>query len=444
MKLPQPPPNLDLIPVTPADLARFRELVDRETPKDTAYLHWDELRWRTPPGDLTHEQWWLWLKLGREPNLRAVPLQDKNGRHFRYALEDNILKGLHEIDMGAGGQIAMPGKIANQQSSDRYLVRSLMEEAITSSQLEGAATTREVAKEMIRTGRRPRDKSERMVLNNYLTMQHIRRMKDEPLTPQAIMEIHRTISQDTLDDPAAAGRLRRADEKIAVYDGENEVLHDPPPVEELPRRMQEMCDFANGKTPDFFIHPVVRAMILHFWLAYDHPFVDGNGRTARALFYWAMLHNGYWLFEFVSISSILYKAPVQYGRSFLYTETDDNDLTYFLIAQTKVILQAIEQLHEYIARKTAEVQELESSMRSIDLFNHRQVALLRHALKHPGHRYTITGHQTSHNVVYQTARTDLLGLADAGLLIKQKRGKGWVFSVPPDLASRLSHLDKDK
>jgi Fic family protein len=63
------------------------------------------------------------------------------------------------------------------------------------------------------------------------------------------------------------------------------VFHTPPPAAELPARLEAMCDFANSKTPDTFIHPVVRGIFLHFWLAYDHPFVDGNGRTARALFY---------------------------------------------------------------------------------------------------------------------------------------------------------------
>lgn len=61
--------------------------------------------------------------------------------------------------------------------------------------------------------------------------------------------------------------------------------------------MTAMCAFPNGHLPDTFIHPAIRAIILHFWLGYDHPFVDGNGRTARALFYWAMLRQNYSLFE---------------------------------------------------------------------------------------------------------------------------------------------------
>jgi Fic family protein len=186
----------------------------------------------------------------------------------------------------------------------------------------------------------------------------------------------------------------------------------------------------------------VRAIILHFWLACDHPFVDGNGRTARALFYWGMLRSGYWLFEFISISSILKTAPAKYGLSFLHSETDDNDLTYFIVAQTQVMRRAIERLHEYIDRKTAEVRALEAHVRALDLFNHRQAELIRHALKHPYQEYTIASHGKSHNVVYQTARTDLLDLKERGVLELKKRGKKMVFTVPRELAERLRKMEK--
>lgn len=52
---------------------------------------------------------------------------------------------------------------------------------------------------------------------------------------------------------------------------------------------------------------------LHFMLGYEHPFVDGNGRVARAMFDWAMLRNGYWLFEFISVSRIIRQAPAKYA-----------------------------------------------------------------------------------------------------------------------------------
>ena len=130
-------------------------------------------------------------------------------------------------------------------------------------------------------------------------------------------------------------------------------------------------------------------------------------------------------------------------RSFLYTETDDNDLTYFIIAQTQVIRRAVGELHTYIERKTADLKDVESHMRVLDLFNHRQVEIIRNALKHPGQRYTFSSHQKSHNVVYQTARTDLLDLGERGLLEKRKKGKQMIFVAPVDLSARLLKLGKD-
>jgi Fic family protein len=422
-------------------LGQISELAQSER-STQQYLHWDKLRHLPTPAGFSHEDWWLALKLARSGLLRAVPLKDKQGQPFRFGVPEMVQEELHRIDIGAGGAIGMPEPIANPHTKDRYLIRSLIEEAITSSQLEGAVTTREVAKEMIRTGRTPRDTSEQMILNNFATMQRITELRAEKLTPQMVFDLHRMVTDKTLPDPTAAGRLRRPDEHRVVGDDYGEVFHDPPPAAELPARLEAMCAFANGDTPGYFIHPVVRAIILHFWLAYDHPFVDGNGRTARALFYWSMLHHGGWLFEFISISNILRKAPIEYGRSFLLSESDDNDLTYFIVAQTKVIRRAIAELHAYIDRKTAEVRELETQVRALNLFNHRQADLIQHALKHPFQHYTISSHQRSHQVVYQTARTDLLDLKARGVLDQRLRGKQLIFTVPKDLSARLRRLEK--
>ena len=445
MRVPQTPPKLtDLMAEVkqPERMMQFFSLV-REAKTQRRYLHWDKLQRYSPPPGVSHREWWMTLKLSRMGALKPIGLKDTAGNAFQFAVPEGVQEELHQIDLGAGGLVSIPEPITNPQTRDRYLVSSLMEEAITSSQLEGAVTTRKVAREMIRTGRKPRDNSEQMILNNYVTMQRIQTLKSSPLSPELVFQIHRLVTEKTLDDPTAAGRFRRADEKRVVGDDYGQVYHEPPPADELEQRMAAMCAFANGQTPDYFIHPAVRAIILHFWLAYDHPFVDGNGRTARALFYWAMLHSGYWLFEYISISSILRKAPVMYGRSFLYTETDDNDLTYFLVAHTQVIRRAIRELHAYIERKTSELREVESHMRALDLFNHRQVEVIRHALKHPGQRYTIASHQTSHKVVYQTARTDLLDLGKRGVLDKRKKGKQMVFVAPADLSARLMKIEKE-
>jgi Fic family protein len=205
-----------------------------------------------------------------------------------------------------------------------------------------------------------------------------------------------------------------------------------------------MCSFANGDTPDFFVHPVIRGIVLHFWLAYDHPFVDGNGRTARALFYWSMLRRDCRLFEFISISQILLRAPARYARAFLHTETDDNDLTYFILHQTEVIREAVEALHTYVQHKADELRVGTHRLRGLQGLNHRQQALLAHALREPHTRYLIGGHGQSHGVTFQTARTDLFDLVARGLLIVSKEGRRHVFHAPADLGDKLSRLAETK
>lgn len=441
------------IPLSPLPLAELLpRLGSKELPQILSrglgplvggrYFHWDDLRHRTPPEGFSHEAWWVGIKIARHGLLRALPFQDKHKRPVLFGMPDPVLRALHDIDRRVGGAVTMDKPIVSGEDRDRYLVSSLIEEAITSSQLEGAATTREEAKAMLRSGRKPRDRSERMIVNNFRIMEHIRELRDEPMSPKVVLAMHRIVSEGALDDPTAAGRLRRAGEMISVMDAQHSVvLHEPPPAETLPQRLERLCAFANTTDGEPFVHPVIRAILLHYMLGYDHPFVDGNGRTARALFYWSLARSGYWLMEYVSISRLLRLAPAQYGRAYLHSETDDNDATYFILHQLSVIERAIDALYEYLARKTAEQRSAERLLRHApglaDQLNYRQVAILTHALKHPGHGYTVESHRRSHRVTLQTARTDLLALTKLRLLRQGKRGRALVFYAPEDLRARI-------
>lgn len=412
------------------------------------YLHWDKLRHLAPPDDLSVEQWWMAIKATRLSMFKKLPLVDVQEKPFCYAMPDCVQRELHWLDRYAAGSIQSGEAITNRESRNTYLIRSLVEEAINSSQLEGASTTRDVAKEMIRQQREPDDLSERMILNNYRAMQFIRDFKDELLTPSMIFELHHILTLGTLNKPEKAGCFRDESDDIHVVDGvTNEYLHTPPPAAQLPERLQALCEFANAEPASesgaHFLHPVVKAIVLHFMLGYDHPFYDGNGRTARALFYWAMARAGYWLMEYVSISEVIKQAPVQYGRAYLYTESDDNDATYFLVHQLGVIHKAVDALHVYLDDKMRAVeaaqQMLVNNPRLKGKLNFRQLSLLRHALKHPRFSYVVQEHQQSHGVSYDVARKDLLHMSDTlGLLDKTKRGKQYYFVAPVDLEKRIN------
>jgi Fic family protein len=441
MKKPQPPPTTNLAELL-ADLGRAdasQQLLAAISAPDR-YLPWDELRNRQPPHGLTKEEWWAALKVRRLAMRRPLPLVDKEGQPFSYALPDDALRGIELVDKQTSGRIGAPAPVLPEAPTrERYVINSLIEEAITSSQLEGAATTRKVAKEMLRTGRRPRTRDERMIVNNYLGMLRVRELRHERLTPTMVLEFHRIITDGTLDDQADCGRLQLpGEDRVVIVDSYDEIMHTPPAAAQLPERLDRLCQFANGDLDLAYVPPVVRAILLHFMLAYDHPFVDGNGRTARLLFYWSMLSQDYWLAEFLPISRLLKRAPAQYGRSFLHSEQDDGDLTYFMLYQLHIAQRAINDLHEYLDRKVAETQQVRQALKAVaHRFNARQLALLENAIKHSGARYTVASHGRSHGVVAETARGDLRDLEEQGFLTKTTSGRGYAWTPREDLEQRI-------
>jgi Fic family protein len=410
---------------------------------DGVYDHWDHLRHLEPPKGLSSLAWWAAIKMARLSMAKVLPLEDKSGQNFTVSITSTMQRQLHFLDKEAAGAIVGADMVDDESTRKRYLMRSLIEEAMTSSQLEGASTTRQIAKEMLSTGRAPRDRSEQMIYNNYAMMQSLGHLRDQPLTIDAIFQMHRMLMRDAMDEPDQVGRFRRADDNVVVQDRGDPtvILHIPPPAEELPARIQALCDFANDQTDDDFLHPIVRAIAIHFQIGYDHPFCDGNGRTARALFYLSMLKSGYWLTEYLSISSVLRRAPSKYVTSYLYTESDGADMSYFVAHQLCVIEESVNSLRAYLARKERERRQAERLLRPGSplgaRLNHRQRALLLHAIRHSDSLYEIAGHQSAHRISYPTARADLLGLADLGFLSKMQNGKSFLFAPASDIAKRL-------
>ena len=414
--------------------------------RDKEYLHWDKLKYRKLPEHVeNHEEWWYVTKFRRVSSYRQLPFRSKSGDPFVYWVPDPLQQRLHEIDQQASGRVQIAEEVTNPATRDRYLVSSLIEEAITSSQLEGASTTHKVAKEMLRESRRPKDKSEKMIFNNYQAMSFIREVVDQPLSKELLLELHRIVTVDTLDDPGAVGKFRTSNEDVAVYDErDNTLLHVPPIADELESRIDVLCSFANSSEKrGEFLHPLILSILLHFMVGYDHPFVDGNGRTARALFYWSMAKHGYWMMEYISISAILKMGPAKYARSYLYTENDANDTTYFLDFNSRVIIRAIINLQQYLGRKAKEIKQVENILDS-SLFtkylNYRQLAIISYALRNPTGTYSIESHRKSHNVSYPTARSDLLELVEYDLLKKRKLGNTFIFTPDENMQVKLKSL----
>lgn len=333
-----------------------------------------------------------------------------------------FLERLHQLDQLFLKDHLLGGLIP-AESQQRYVLASMMEEAILSSQIEGAATTRRVAKEMLLKKESPRDRSQRMIWNNYEAISWIRDQVDKPMTEELLLELHRIITHGTLREAMCEGRFRTEEDQVYVENQiTKEVIHMPPSASELPQFVTQLCDFFNATTSTPFIHPILKAIILHFMIGYVHPFVDGNGRTARALFYWYMMRSGYTMMEYLSISQVIRGKKLQYEEAYVQVEGDGMDIGYFVRFHLRVIEEAIASFKRYAERKLAESKS-RASLLMLGNLNERQGYLLRLFQKEPELWLTVSETETRLGVSRVTAWSDLKGLVEQGFLEERRLNK---------------------
>ncbi len=386
----------------------YKKIIEKINSK---YLYWNKVKYKKTPDNIKPQILWSAVKFSRFIHSEKVRLGNYT---FQYNITNYIQKELHKFDMNVGGQSDFRLDISPEEKK-RYLIDSIMEEAIASSQIEGAVTTREKAKDMLLKNKNPRTKSEQMILNNFLTIKYIVENKNQTLNDESIFKIHKLITSQTLDNKKYEGRYR-TNNKVNVVDVvKGEIVHTPPKHKEIRGLMKELFDFFNEKNEKTFIHPVIKASIIHFMLGYIHPFVDGNGRTARALFYWYLLKNNYWLTEYLSISRMIIKTKNQYSYAFLFSEIDENDITYFINYQIKILARAFENFKEYVQRKNDEKKRI-IYFQKIKGINQRQAQILKWFYDKPEILMTVKEIENRFGISNQTARTDLYKLVEKGYL----------------------------
>lgn len=391
---------------------------------EDGYVFWDKLQYKTIPEGLSASEFWFQIKQIRTITARPTYIKSESGENFKWIRLGYTDEWLHHVDMILGGQFFEHyTPTLTPQYKRQLLTKSIIEEAIASSQLEGAAVTTPMAKKMLLERKPPRTKDERMIVNNYKTMQALNEeYKNKPLSSEILLELHRLITKDTLASDAQ-GRYRKDSDDITVNDGIRYIYHVPPKEEFLKGEIDRLIKFANDEDDNKFVHPIIKAIFIHFWIGYLHPFYDGNGRMARTLFYWYLLKKGYFAIQYLPISLVLKRSAKDYGMSYVYTEQDGLDLTYFYDFQMRKIQRALEDFKEHIARKTKENTHLENVISNKYAINARQAQVI-HTLILGGEDSYVTpsSHETIHNVSRPTAIADLKGLEKKGLLSAKKEG----------------------
>ena len=387
------------------------------------FEYWDTVKYKKCPNNCSVHQLWTYVKAARLKN--TIQVWKKYG--ISLTLTNSMQRMCHEFDMNWGGTWGT-SSIIEDKNREQYLVGSLMEEAIYSSQMEGAATTRKVAKEMLKRKMTPKDKSQQMISNNYQTIQFIVQHKDTPLSPELLLQIHRLMTENTMSNAAEEGLFRTNNDVVVENGITHEIVHTPPTYEEIPAFVNDLCQFFNEQHSPQFIHPIIRGIIIHFMIAYVHPFSDGNGRTARALFYWYMLKQGYWLTEYLSISRVIAKSKKSYEKAYLYTEADNMDIGYFVAYNMRVLKLSFKQLQEYIKRKQNEKKAANTYLK-LGGINTRQAQIIKIFADDPSTVITVGDMQAKFQISPTTAKSDITVLTNKGLLSEisfNKVKKGYV------------------
>lgn len=425
------PPNWKNI-LTPELLSKFLRgdsevnALLKQAEKD--YVYWDKFKHYSMPPGVSPQEAWAYIKFSRISHYEPTPVKSIDGETFTFSLTKTMYQKLSYIDSHAGNILLLDWQ-PNTNQKNQLLLSGLTEEAIASSQIEGANTSRKVAKEMLLTNRKPRTVSEQMIINNFKVMQKLQELKNLDLNIDMLQEMQQIITQGTLENESDAGKLRTDEDNISVINRiTGEVAFTPPDSKTMQKELERLINYANRHgDADNFIHPVIKASILHFWLAYLHPFVDGNGRTARTLFYWYMLRNNYWLFQYLAISRVIIKSKIAYDNAFLYSEKDNSDLTYFLIYKLKAIDNALDNFVAYYKKKVEQEEKIRRLSSNVLDLKERQIALLVYAKDHPNSELSISQHQIKHQIAYESARRDLMSLVSKGYLTAVTKGKKFVY-----------------
>ena len=403
------------------------------------YCYWDTFKYQPMPEGFTANEAWAYLKLNRNSLYQKSPVKSIDNNYFEFAIVNTLYQKLNFIDTHASSFIKAT-KLSDAQKN-KFIITGLTEEAIATSQIEGANTSRKIAKEMLASQRQPKTKDEQMIINSYKMMQKLTDWKSLNLNEDMLLEIQTIVTEKTLKDEKDQGRFRVDEDEIVVKDPiTNEVVHIPPVEIEMRKELKKLIEFANKaeeQEDGDFIHPVVKASILHFWLAYLHPFADGNGRTARAVFYWYLLKHDYWLVQYLAISRAIVHSRKKYDNVFIYSE-NENDLTYFILYITDSFKTAITKFIEYFNEKMKEGEELKMVAYKLDEYNPRQIALLKYFLDNKNYvPAEVKIHQSKHGISRQTATNDLVNLVKKGLLAQTNKRRKFVFMPNMKLIKEL-------
>ena len=291
------------------DAALFAQMLS-----DKKITNLKKLAYKYPQADIPE-----FIGLLKNGFYKTVPLKDFRGNDLVY------LEGITQVHLSAAKILLTP-----QNSSQLYGIKAMEEEIISTFTIENIDFSRDSVRKIM-AGYAPADEIENRIYGMKKGLEFISNPANR-ITEETVFRLYETAVGSFLpdEDKLLLGSYYRHD---AVYIVGEKVEHTGIGWEKLKDYMGDLIRFIQEKTP---MNDLLKAALIHFYIAYLHPYFDGNGRMARLLHLWYLVQQGYSSALFIPLSDYVNKSRKGYYDA--YTLTEDNakisgvlDVTPFLV-----------------------------------------------------------------------------------------------------------------
>ena len=376
------------------------------------YLSREEIAYRLPVS-IPIGQFWPVMEEARKKNAISLPLKAQNGLPFWFVINKTI-----EAQCDAVAAIARRSFVFDELS-EKTMEEATIDEAVWSSVIEGAFTSKAEAARIIQQNKSPSNKSEQMVKNNYQALMYVLEHLEDPITAQTLIDIARMVTCGASDETVEGFRT------IPVYvTGREGIVYTPPDAAQVLALVDDLLAFIT----DSELHPLLKACIAHFYFVYVHPFTDGNGRTARALSYMMLLRTGYDFFRYFSISGLIAEERGRYYKAMRQVETSGNDMSYFIDYYSAMLSRSVDRMKEHLLGHVLTEKRM-NALQATGRLNERQLKGARWLLEGKTAQVTVDAWKKKFRTATETARQDLLLLCEEGLLERKMEGRKAVFII---------------
>ena len=205
-------------------------------------------------------------------------------------------------------------------------------------------------------------------------------------TIETILEIHKLTTEKILPE-GSTGKFR-VRQVVVKNTKTGEISYTPPPAVEVPYLIEDLVNWINsdeGKS----VQPVIKAGIIHYEIARIHPFVDGNGRVARAVATLLMFLDNYDIRKFFSFEEYFDENPMDYYLTLqavsnqLVMDTHERDLTPWLEYFTQGVAIELNRVKEKVQRISVDARVKDRLGEQVVL-NERQMMIMEYLHRHNG------------------------------------------------------------